>query len=141
MACGPQATHPLPDPLPEGEGERKSASIGRGRQYRGGYQVAGLVERAREFRKKQTTAEALLWELLRNRQFLGFKFRRQHQFGDYIADFYCHEARLVIECDGEAHAPNEAWHHDQERDAYRLTAPERLRHEDTRRSCWPLPVW
>ena len=123
---------PLPNPLPrgegvrtldipaEGEGGRKSASIGRGRQYRGGYQVAGLVERARELRKKQTTAEALLWELLRNRQFLGFKFRRQHQFGDYIADFYCHEAQLVIECDGGVHNPNEAWHHDQERDAYMI---------------------
>ena len=90
------------------------------RQYRGGYQFAGLVERARELRKKQTPAEALLWELLRNRQLLGFKFRRQHQFGDYIADFYCHDAQLVIECDGSALNPNEAWHHDQQRDAYMI---------------------
>jgi type I restriction enzyme R subunit len=71
-------------------------------------------------RKKQTPAEALLWELLRNRQLLGFKFRRQHQYGDYIADFYCHEGQLVIECDGAAHDPNEAWHHDQNRDAYMI---------------------
>jgi len=76
------------------------------------------VERARQLRQKQTSPEALLWQLLRNRQVLGFKFRRQHQFGDYIADFYCHEAQLVVECDGSAHDPNEAWHHDQERDAY-----------------------
>lgn len=69
------------------------------RQYRGGYQVTGLVERVRELRKKQTSAEGLLWQLLRNRQLLTFKFRRQHQFGDYVADFYCHEAQLVIECD------------------------------------------
>ena len=126
---------PLPGPLPEGEGERNLDSAdtsgtppsprpspkGRGsnaRQYRGGYQFAGLVELARELRKKQTPAEALLWEMLRNRRLLGFKFRRQHQFGDYIADFYCHEAKLVIECDGAAHEPNEQWHHDQERDAY-----------------------
>ncbi|MCA1602833.1 MAG: HsdR family type I site-specific deoxyribonuclease, partial [Acidobacteria bacterium] len=88
------------------------------RQYRGGYQFAGLVDRARELRKKETTAEALLWELLRNRQLLGFKFRRQHQYGDYIADFFCHLAQLVIECDGLAHEANEAWHHDQTRDAY-----------------------
>ncbi len=60
----------------------------------------------------------MLWELLRNRQLLGFKFRRQHQFGDYIADFYCHEAKLVIECDSAIHEPNEQWHHDQSRDAY-----------------------
>jgi very-short-patch-repair endonuclease len=88
------------------------------RQYRGGYQFAGLLEGSRDLRKQQTTAEGLLWELLRNRQLLGFKFRRQHQFGDYVADFYCHEARLVVECDGSAHNPNEQWHHDQNRDAY-----------------------
>ncbi|MDX6611167.1 MAG: type restriction enzyme subunit [Blastocatellia bacterium] len=90
------------------------------RQYRGGYQFAGLVCRARELRQQQTPAEEVLWQLLRNRQLLGFKFRRQHQFGDYITDFYCHEAQLVVECDGSAHDTNEAWHHDQERDAYMI---------------------
>jgi type I restriction enzyme R subunit len=90
------------------------------RQYRGGYQLSGLKERARELRKKQTSAEALLWGLIRHRQVFGVKFRRQHQFGDYIADFYCHEARLVIECDGSVHDPNEQWNHDQSRDAYMI---------------------
>ena len=90
----------------------------RERQYRGGYQLAGLSTPARELRRKQTSAEALLWQLPRDRQLLGFKFRRQHQFGDYVIDFYCREARLVIECDGSAHESNERWHHDQERDAY-----------------------
>ena len=88
------------------------------RQYRGGYQFAGLAELARELRKRQTSAEGLLWQLLRNRQLLGFKFRRQHQFADYVADFYCHEAQLAIECDGSVHEPNEQWYHDQNRDAY-----------------------
>jgi very-short-patch-repair endonuclease len=90
------------------------------RQYRGGYQVAGLAELARELRKKQTPAEILLWQLLRNRQLLGFKFRRQHQFGDYVADFYCRDAQLIIECDGSVHEPNEQWYHDQNRDAYMI---------------------
>jgi len=81
--------------------------MNRGRQYRGGYRFAGLADFARELREKQTPAEALLWQLLRNRRLLGFKFRRQHQFGDYIADFYCHEARLIIECDGSVHNPHE----------------------------------
>ena len=90
----------------------------RGRHYRGGYQYAGLVESARELRQRETPAETLLWQLIRNRQLLGFKFRRQHQFGDYVTDFYCHEARLVVECDGSVHRPNEQWHHDRERDAY-----------------------
>ncbi len=94
--------------------------MNKGRQYRGGYQSSGLKELARELRKKQTSAEEMLWALLRNRQLLGFKFRRQHQFGDYVADFYCHNAQLVIECDGPVHAPNEQWHHDQNRDAYMI---------------------
>jgi very-short-patch-repair endonuclease len=85
------------------------------RQYRGGYYIAGLVKLARELRKKQTSAEVLLWQLLRNRQFLEFKFRRQHQFRDYVADFYCHEAQLVIECDGSVHESNEQWYSDQNR--------------------------
>src|ERR1043166_3088855 len=88
------------------------------RHYRGGYQVAGLVRSARDLRRQEKQAEKLLWQLLRNRQLLGFKFRRQHQFGDYVADFYCHEGRLVIECDGGVHAQNEAWQHDRERDAW-----------------------
>src|SRR5260370_11960200 len=91
------------------------------RQYRGGYEFAGLVDLARDLRAKQTPAESLLWQLLRNRQLFGFKFRRQHQFADYIADFYCHEARLVIECDGSVHDRNEAWHHDKGRDAYMIS--------------------
>ncbi len=90
----------------------------RNRQYRGGYHFAGLLELVRTLRKEQTSAEALLWMLLRNRQLLGFKFRRQHQFGNYIADFFCREARLVIECDGAVHEQNEQWHHDNNRTAY-----------------------
>jgi type I restriction enzyme R subunit len=100
--------------------------MNRRRQYRGGYQFAGLVNLARELREKQTPAEAVLWQLLRNRQLLGFKFRRQHQFGDYIADFYCHEARLVIECDGSVHDRSEQWHHDQNRDAYMIAQGLRM---------------
>jgi very-short-patch-repair endonuclease len=49
-----------------------------------------------------------------------FKFRRQHQFGSYVADFYCREAQVVIECDGSVHEPNEQWLHDQNRDAYMI---------------------
>ena len=44
-----------------------------------------------------------MWELLRDRQLAGAKFRRQHQFGEYITDFFCKEAKLVVECDGAAH--------------------------------------
>jgi type I restriction enzyme R subunit len=89
--------------------------------YRGGFQFAGLTQHSRELRLAQTNAEAKLWSLLRNKQLRGFKFRRQHQFGNYIADFYCHEAQLVVECDGSVHDENEQWHHDQQRDAYMVS--------------------
>jgi len=62
-----------------------------------------LKKRARELRQAQTDGETLLWDLLRDRQLGGVKFRRQHQFGDYICDFFSEEARLVVECDGAAH--------------------------------------
>jgi very-short-patch-repair endonuclease len=102
------------------------ASLKRLRHYRGGYQIAGFLDQARQLRARQTAAEELLWQLLRNRQLLGFKFRRQHQFGDYVADFYCREGQLVIECDGTAHEPNEQWQHDRERDAYMLAQGLRI---------------
>jgi len=74
-----------------------------------------LVERARDLRRCGTTAEAILWECLRDRQLAAAKFRRQHVIGPYIADFYCHEARLVIEVDGGVHLAQQA--QDQERQA------------------------
>jgi very-short-patch-repair endonuclease len=63
-----------------------------------------LLARARAMRKNSAPAEHKLWELLRNRQLNGFKFRRQHNVGPFIADFYCDEARLVVELDGDSHA-------------------------------------
>jgi very-short-patch-repair endonuclease len=62
-----------------------------------------LLQRAQELRKQQTPTEKILWECLRDRRFLNTKFRRQHNIGQFIADFYCHSARLVIELDGEIH--------------------------------------
>jgi type I restriction-modification system DNA methylase subunit/very-short-patch-repair endonuclease len=82
--------------LPEGEGSKTG-------HYRGGFNFSGLVARARELRKNQTPAEDLLWELIRSRQVADLKFRRQHQLGDYLVDFYCNEHRLVVEVDGDVH--------------------------------------
>jgi very-short-patch-repair endonuclease len=61
------------------------------------------LQRAQELRKQQTPTEQILWECLRDRRFLNAKFRRQHNIGQFIADFYCHAARLVIKLDGEIH--------------------------------------
>ena len=83
----------LPLPLREGVG-------GRGR----------LLAHARTLRRTATPAERKLWQVLRNHQVVGLKFRRQMPLGPYIADFYCPAARLVVEVDGISHidAPGDA---------------------------------
>jgi very-short-patch-repair endonuclease len=58
---------------------------------------------ARKKRKQPTEAENLLRQHLHNYKVLGYKFRRQHSIGQYIVDFYCAKARLVIEIDGPIH--------------------------------------
>jgi leucyl-tRNA synthetase len=72
-----------------------------------------LKFRRRELRKNATPQERRLWQYLRNRR-LGYKFRRQHSIGYYIADFYCSERGLIIELDGEIH--DETKEYDLERD-------------------------
>ncbi|MCR4916859.1 MAG: endonuclease domain-containing protein [Prevotella sp.] len=57
---------------------------------------------ARYNRREMTESETALWKALRN-EFRGIKFRRQHPIGDYIADFLCLKAKLVIEVDGGYH--------------------------------------
>jgi len=72
--------------------------------------------RARRLRATPTDAERKLWQQLRNRQLAGQKFRRQVPFGPYVVDFYCHEARLVIEVDGSQHDCQQAY--DERRTAF-----------------------
>lgn len=59
--------------------------------------------KARNLRLNMTTSEKKLWELLKDKRFQGYKFRRQHPIHIYIVDFYCHELGLIIEVDGEYH--------------------------------------
>ncbi len=77
--------------------------------------------RARELRREQTPAEDALWARLRDRQVLGFKFRRQVAIQGYIADFCCPELKLIIELDGAVHLEEAQVAHDQNRDAYLKT--------------------
>ena len=70
---------------------------------------------ARALRRDMTDAERKLWSGLRSEQ-LGFKFRRQHPLGAYIADFACLEPKLIVELDGSQHADNQAY--DMARDAF-----------------------
>ena len=57
---------------------------------------------ARQLRKNSTLPEVLLWQNIKQRAY-GLQFHRQVPMLNYIADFYCHELRLVIEIDGESH--------------------------------------
>jgi very-short-patch-repair endonuclease len=72
-------------------------------------------ENAKRMRKGPTHEEYVMWEELRNRKLLGYKFRRQHPLNNYIADFYCHELKLVIELDGKYHEQEEVKDKDQKR--------------------------
>jgi len=97
-----------PAPLPQEKGARRGNE---GDENNDLVRVAGarreipeaLLQKAKELRQKQTPAEELLWQCLRANQLHGTKFRRQHNIGQYIVDFYCHAAKLVIELDGGIH--------------------------------------
>ena len=65
-----------------------------------------------------TAAECVLWQSLKGRQLLGRKFRRQISIGRYIVDFYCPEARVVIELDGQSHFSVTMDHYEAERRKY-----------------------
>jgi len=66
----------------------------------------GNIQRSRALRRDQTDAEKKLWGILRNRQLVGVKFRRQFPVGKYILDFYSPEHGLGIEADGGQHCEN-----------------------------------
>ena len=78
--------------------------LGRPRQVVLGQKVdESKVFAARRMRTEPTPAEARLWQALRGNQLAGLKFRRQQIIDGFIADFYCHAAALVVECDGPIH--------------------------------------
>jgi very-short-patch-repair endonuclease len=67
-----------------------------------------ILQRSRDLRHPLTPSEVKVWQAARKRQ-LGFKIRRQQPIGRFILDFYCAEARLAIEIDGDSHSePDQA---------------------------------
>ena len=114
---------PHPNPSPEGEGlnpqqghehanRHEKALLPREKGWDEGQQSL-LKGRARKMRAQPTPAENLLWKQLRNRRFLGHKFRRQVPIGQYIVDFLCEDEAIIIELDGGQHA--DAIPYDQQR--------------------------
>ena len=95
------------------------------------------VLRARALRKEMTPAEQKMWRLLRDRRLAGFKFRRQHAIGPFIADFCCLPARLIVELDGGGHveradydAERTRWLNEQGFEVIRFTNPEVMKECD-----------
>ena len=72
----------------------------------------------KNLRKSQTEAEVALWQKLRDREFMGYKFYRQYGIGEYIADFYCPQHKLVIEIDGSQHYSDDGREYDESREKY-----------------------
>ncbi len=79
------------------------------------YHLNQYTSLRKSLRNHATNAERLLWRYLRQRQFHGFKFRRQEGIGRYIVDFYCPAKRLAIEIDGDNHDAPEQKDYDHER--------------------------
>lgn len=86
-----------PRPPRDGEGDRAKRGGGESR-----FVARPVVKLARRLRKDMTVPERLLWQRLRLRP-SGFKFRRQHPIGPYVADFCCVSEWFVVEVDGSAH--------------------------------------
>ncbi len=71
-------------------------------------------ELAKQFRKNMTPAETLFWKKVKGNKLAGLHFRRQQVIIGFIADFYCHKYRLIIEIDGPIHQKRKS--QDEERD-------------------------
>ncbi len=67
------------------------------------YYNPNLKDKAKKLRKNSTLSEVLLWNLLKNKQLLGYRFHRQKPINEFIVDFYCPQLRLIIEIDGSSH--------------------------------------
>lgn len=120
---GSKNSSPLPPGEDLGEGSNTTHSftedLGEGKYNKFHYPLPPiLLHRAREMRKNPTTAESLLWELLRDRQLNGHKFRRQHVVQNFILDFFSFESRLGIEIDGSYHNSEEKQKYDEIRTRY-----------------------
>ena len=74
-----------------------------------------IFQYADELRKNMTEAEKIIWERVCKNQ-LGVRIRRQHPIWKFIADFYCHEIKLIIEIDGGIHLSSEKKEYDISRD-------------------------
>ncbi len=115
----------LPLPRPDGGGvaqrvggRRGSSLMSDAKDYRVGKQASARAkDQAISLRSEMSPPERILWSAIRGKKIAGLRFRKQAPIGSYIADFYCHEARLVVEVDGRKHQGAQK-EHDQTRDRW-----------------------
>ena len=86
----------------------------RGNMFYGALPILFVL--AKKLRDNQTEAEVFLWSQLANLNYLKVRFKRQHPILYFIADFYCHKAKLIIEVDGGYHDIPEQYKYDKERE-------------------------
>ena len=82
------------------------------------YNWKELTDTRKFLRYNSTSAEAVLWRSIKNKQLAGRKFRRQFSVGEYILDFYCPTEKLCIELDGQPHFTEIGYLRDVKRDKY-----------------------
>jgi very-short-patch-repair endonuclease len=82
------------------------------------YNKKSETEKRRLLRKQQTFTEKILWIHLRNRQAIGYKFRRQYSIDHFVIVFYCPELKLAVELDGGVHEIPEQKEYDEARQKY-----------------------
>jgi very-short-patch-repair endonuclease len=84
--------------------------------YHKNYIPRYIIQLSRQMRAEMTETEKILWSKLSSKKLDGFRFRKQHPIGRYIADFFCHSLKLVIEIDGGIHSTQKEY--DKNRDNY-----------------------
>ena len=80
-----------------------------------------INQNARELRKNMTPQERKLWNIIKNKQFYGYRFRRQFPIGRYIVDFVCRETKIIIEIDGGQHNQPEDIEYDKIRSEFLIS--------------------
>ena len=96
-----------------GDAGKDKSAFGEGGMFNQAHPL--IFQNAKALRKNMTDAEKLLWGYVKG-GIDGFKIRRQHPIGQYIADFYCHAVKLVIELDGKIHDFIEVKRNDEQRE-------------------------
>src|ERR1700720_3121786 len=86
--------------------------------YRAGDLRVRRLPRVRVLRSEATDAERALWKRLRGSQLVNHKFRRQHEFGGFILDFFCPSKMVAIEVDGGQHFSDDGFARDEQRTTF-----------------------